>query len=140
MSACFGIADDLFSFYPFTKGEKECKIEGIGGGDLQAIFVQLFVLYVFLLLGWVLGKWKSDYLKGTGLLSALLVNIFLPAKLFLSLNKNFTVAYIREKYVLLLAGTAALLVVVGISFLVGKLLTKEDYKQKIYRYSHYWKK
>lgn len=102
---------------------------------MQAIFVQLFVLYVFLLLGWVLGKWKSDYLKGTGLLSALLVNIFLPAKLFLSLNKNFTVAYIREKYVLLLAGTAALLVVVGISFLVGKLLTKEDYKQKIYRYS-----
>ena len=102
---------------------------------MQAIFVQLFVLYAFILFGWLLGKWKPEHLKSTGLLSALLVNIFLPAKLFTSLSQNFTVKYISEKYVLLLAGLAALLIVVGISYLAGRMLTREEYKQRVYRYS-----
>ncbi|MBQ9802506.1 MAG: AEC family transporter [Clostridia bacterium] len=96
---------------------------------------KLLILYIFLLVGWFMGKRKPTLVSGTGLLSALLVNLFLPAKVFSIFAEGFTVAYIREKYVLLLGGTVMLLAVVGISRLVAPRLTSVPFEQKVYRYS-----
>ena len=50
---------------------------------MRIVLEQLFVLYVFLCLGWFLGTRKKGLAAQTGVLSFLLVNLFLPAKVFL---------------------------------------------------------
>lgn len=99
------------------------------------ILKQLSVLYIFLLLGFCFGKKKSELNNQTGILSFLLVNLFLPAKVFNTFSKNFTVSYITENQTTILISVAFLLALVGFSMLVAKLLTKDEYEQKVFRYS-----
>ena len=61
------------------------------------VFEQLFILYIFLMAGWVIGKLKKDKASHSDILSVLLVNLLLPCKVFNTFSKNFTVAYFREK-------------------------------------------
>lgn len=49
---------------------------------MRAMFEQLLVLYLFIFLGWLLGKLKKDMQSKSGLLSFLLVNLFSPASCF----------------------------------------------------------
>ena len=99
------------------------------------ILEQLFILYAFLLIGWGFGKRKPDLVSHTQILSFLLVNLFLPAKVFNSFSKNFTKEYIGENYISIFISTALLLLLVGVSIVISKLLTKEPYERKVYRYS-----
>ena len=99
------------------------------------ILEKLSLLYIFLLLGFFFGKWKKEQNNHTGILSFLLVNLFLPAKVFNTFSKNFTVSYITENGKTILVSVTLLLLLVGFSLLVAKLLTKDKYQQKIYRYS-----
>ena len=55
---------------------------------MTIILQQLIYLYAFLFLGWLFGKLKKDLTSHTGLLSFLLVNLFLPAKVFGTFQKN----------------------------------------------------
>ncbi len=102
---------------------------------MQTILEQLFVLYTFLLLGWGFGKLKKDLASHTQILSFLLVNLFLPAKVFNSFSKNFTIDYITNNYTTIFISTTFLLVLVTVSLGLSKLLTKEPYEQKVFRYS-----
>ena len=102
---------------------------------MQTILEQLFVLYTFLLIGWGFGKLKKDLSSHTQILSFLLVNLFLPAKVFNSFSKNFTTDYITNNYTTIFISTALLLTLVGISIPISKLLTKDDYERRVYRYS-----
>jgi predicted permease len=102
---------------------------------MQIILKQLFILYIFLIVGWVIGKLKKDKAEHSDILSVLLVNFFLPCKVFGTFAKNVTVSYITEKYKLLLASLVLMAVVVAISFILPKLLTKNRYEQKVYTYS-----
>lgn len=99
------------------------------------ILQQLFVLYVFLFLGWLFGKLKKGEIAHTELLSFLLVNLFLPAKVFGTFGKNFTVSYIQNNYVMLLISVAFLIGLAALSVPVSVWLTKKPYEQKIYRYT-----
>ena len=99
------------------------------------ILKQLSVLYIFLLLGFCFGKKKNELNNQTGILSFLLVNLFLPAKVFNTFSKNFTVSYITENQTTILISVAFLLALVGFSLIVAKLLTKDEYEQKVFRYS-----
>ena len=99
------------------------------------ILEQLFVLYVFLIIGWGFGKLKKNIVPHTQILSFLIVNLFLPAKVFKSFSTNFNRTYLSENYKSLIVSTALLLLLVGISIVVSKLLTKEPYERKVYRYS-----
>lgn len=102
---------------------------------MQIVLKQLSILYIFLIVGWVIGKLKKDKADHSDILSVLLVNFFLPCKVFGTFAKNVTVSYISEKYKLLLASFILLAVVVTIAFTVPKLLTKNKYEQKVYTYS-----
>jgi len=102
---------------------------------LVTVIQQLAVLYLFIGLGWLFGKRKPVLISHTELLSYLAVNLLLPCKVFKSFSQNFTTAYIREHYVLLLAGLGLLLLLVGIALLVSGLLTKNAYEQRVCRYS-----
>ncbi len=99
------------------------------------VFKQIFLLYIFLFLGWIVGKLKKDKASHSDILSILLVNIFLPCKVFNTFANNFTVSYFREKYYLLIASSVLLAAVSVIAFFLPRLLTKHPYERKIYRYS-----
>jgi predicted permease len=87
------------------------------------------------LLGFFFGKWKREQQNRTGILSFLLVNLFLPAKVFNTFSKNFTKSYITENGKTIIVSVSLLLFLVVFSLLIAKLLTKDKYEQKVYRYS-----
>ena len=102
---------------------------------LWIIIKQLFVLYIFIFLGWLFGKLKKEQISHTGLLSFLLVNLFLPAKVFNTFAKNFTVDYITNNYKTLFISVAFLLGIVLVSKLVAHAVSKHSYERKVFRYS-----
>ena len=60
------------------------------------VFKQLFILYIFLFAGWLIGKLKKDKASHADILSVLLVNLLLPCKVFNTFANNFTVSYFKE--------------------------------------------
>ena len=64
---------------------------------MKLIFNQLFILYVFLIAGFIIGKIKKGTVEHSSILSVLLVNIFLPFKVFKTFANNFSVSYFKEK-------------------------------------------
>lgn len=102
---------------------------------MGALFAQLFVLYIFIFLGWLLGRIKKDASEKSGLLSFLLVNLFFPCKLFLNFSKNFTVGYIQKNYITLFISIGILLVLVALGNLLPRLFTKHSYERKVYNYN-----
>ncbi len=102
---------------------------------MSVIIQQLFVFYVFLLLGWGFGKWKKETAKGAGLLSLLLVNLFLPGKILETFSAHFTTAYIRENSLFLLVSVSLLILFSVIALLLTRVLTKHAYERRVYCYS-----
>ena len=99
------------------------------------ILKQLIVLYAFLFLGWLFGRLKKGLADHTGILSFLLVNLFLPAKVFGTFSKNFTTTYITENYLTIIISLAILAGLVGVSLIISKFLTRDGYERNIYRYT-----
>ena len=99
------------------------------------ILKQLFVLYAFLFLGWLFGRLKKGLAEHTGILSFLLVNLFLPSKVFGTFSANFTTDYITKNYVTIIISVAILLGLVGVSLVISKFLTRDGYQRNVYRYT-----
>ena len=99
------------------------------------VFGQLSVLYIFLAVGWLIGRIKKDKASHADILSVLLVNVFLPCKVFNTFANNFSVEYFAENYVLPLAALVLLLVLAIASRFISRLLTKREYERKVYTYS-----
>ena len=102
---------------------------------MKDIFEQLLVLYIFIATGFLLGKLLKDKVQHTSILSVLLVNVFLPAKVFKSFASNFTVTFITQKYTLLIASIVLLLLLVALAPLIAKWLGKNKTEQNVYKYS-----
>ena len=102
---------------------------------MLTVLKQLFVLYTFLALGFFFGRWKREQASHTGLLSFLLVNLFLPAKVFGTFSKNFTVDYIRYNYTTILISVTLLLLLALLAAPVSRLLSQKPYERNVYRYS-----
>lgn len=102
---------------------------------MKVIFEQLLVLYVFIAIGFLIGKLLKKKCEHTEILSVLLVNVFLPAKVFKSFATNFTTHFIAEKYTLLIASMVLLIILVLLAPLVAKWLGKTKNEQNVYKYS-----
>ncbi len=102
---------------------------------MKALFEQLFVLYLFIFLGWLLGKLRKDTAEKSNLLSYLLVNLFFPCKQFLNFANHFTVSYIRQNYITLFVSAGILLALVLMGNFLPRLLTKHSYERKVYKYN-----
>ena len=102
---------------------------------MLTVLKQLFVLYTFLALGFFFGRWKREQTAHPGLLSFLLINLFLPAKVFGTFSKNFTVDYIRYHYVTILISLALLAGLALLSLPLSRLLSQTPYERNVYRYS-----
>lgn len=93
------------------------------------------ILFIFILGGFLIGKLKKISMEKSNLLSVLLVNIFLPCKIFLNFSKQCTLSYFVNNYTTLLISLGLLLFLVLFSFLISKVLTKDPYERNVYRYS-----
>ena len=102
---------------------------------MKIVFGQLSILYIFLLAGWLIGKYKKDKASHSDILSVLLVNIFLPCKVFNTFANNFSASYFLENYYLPLSALILLTVLAVLSHFISKLLTKERYERQVYKYS-----
>ncbi len=102
---------------------------------MQLILQQLLILYIFILAGYLIGKKFKGKAAHSDILSVLLVNLLLPCKVFRSFADNFTVPYLKQKYHFLLASVTLLLLLVIGAFFFSKLLTKQSYERRVYRYS-----
>ena len=102
---------------------------------MEALIQQLCVLYIFIVLGFYLGKKRPDSAKNSGIISYVLVNVFFPAKIFLNFSTNFTVDYVQNNYisVFIAVGLLRLMLVLGAP--VAKLLGRTHYEKKVYVYS-----
>ena len=68
-------------------------------------------------------------------LSSLLVNIFLPCKIFQSFSSQFTIKYITAKFTFLLVSAAIVLLLSVIAHFVVPLFSKDKFEKNIYEYS-----
>ena len=102
---------------------------------MTVIFEQVFILFVFALTGYILSKTKLVDPSHGKILSTLLVYVCLPANVLRTFAENCTVAYLKEKYPLVIGGTVIVTVIVAGAYFGAKLFAKEDYGRKIYRYA-----
>lgn len=102
---------------------------------MEVILTKLFCLYAFILMGYLIGKFKKGINDHTVILSFLAVNILLPAKVFNSFSTYFTVSYISNHYQLLMVSLGLLVVLHLAGWLVGKLLKGNGIEKGIYEYT-----
>lgn len=102
---------------------------------MSIILKQIFILYIFLLIGWLLGKNKKQLISHTSILSCLMVSVFLPCKIFNSLSKNFSFSYLIEKGEMLIFSVSILILLHFLSNVLVKFIGKTSYEKKVYEYS-----
>ena len=102
---------------------------------MLVIFKQVVVLLLFALIGCVLAKKKVINADHSSLLSALAVYVFLPCTAFNTFCSNFTVAYLSEKYPLILISTVMLVVLILLGKVLAKKLQPTGYDRAVYEYA-----
>jgi len=102
---------------------------------MGVVFYQVFILFAFAVIGYVLGKTKKADIRQSKLLSVLSVYVFLPANVFRTFSSNFNRTYLSEKYYYVLLSAVVLLCVVLMASVVSKWFCKEGFERSIYHYS-----
>ena len=102
---------------------------------MSVVFEQVLILFIFALTGFVLCKSKLVNADKTQLLSTLEVYVFLPCVAFNTFSQRFTVAYLQEKYPVLLISLCLLILLVIGSKLLAHIMVKDSYQRLVYRYS-----
>ena len=102
---------------------------------MGATVSQLMILFIFILCGFVIGRIKRIPREKSSVISILLVNVFLPAKIFLNFSSQWTLPYFKGNDPTLLVSTALLLLLTLVSWGLSRLLTKAPYERKVWRYS-----
>lgn len=102
---------------------------------MGALIEQLCVLYIFIIVGFYLGKKRPDASGNSGIVSYVLVNVFFPAKIFLNFSTSFTVDYVKNNYISVFIGIGLLLLMLALGVGVAKLLGRTPYEKKVYVYS-----
>ena len=95
---------------------------------------QMIVLFLFIVIGYVLGKGKFLPENSSTVLSKLENMVFMPALVMGTFIKNCNLETIRSLWKVLLASCALLAIVIPLSFLFARLCFKEKYLQKIVTY------
>lgn len=101
----------------------------------SATLNQMFVLFIFMALGYFL-NYKSILPKNaTAVISKLETNVLVPCLVFNTFYKYCTIENISKKWLYLVYGTVIMLVSIVIGVFLAKLFAKESYLKKIYTYS-----
>lgn len=101
---------------------------------MTIVIEQALLVLMFAAVGFILVKIKMIDSRHTKVLSTLAVYVFLTSSIFRTFANNFTPAYLKEKYPLILASGVALLVLIALAYPLSRLFTKESYKRNVIRY------
>ena len=129
---CFEISIYKNAVLMYSKGVIDAKKQEEGS---FLVFHQIFVLYIFIFLGWMFGKIKPEMAQGSKIISFLLVNLLLPCKVFSTFSSNFTPSFLLENGATVLISIGILSGLVLLAIPLARLLGKEDYQRRVYRYS-----
>lgn len=102
---------------------------------MLGVFEQVCILLIFCVVGYVLCKLHVGNADHTKLLSVLVVYVFGPCVTLNSFTKNFTVAYITDKYPLLIGGLFLVVIIYFATKPISRKLSPKPYNQNIYHYS-----
>jgi len=95
---------------------------------MQALIENVAVLLIFGLIGWVLGKKHILSSENLKLLSVLEVWVFLPCNSLQTFSRNFTAAYIQEKYQLLIVSAIVLVSLMTLNAILIPRIIKGEYR------------
>lgn len=101
---------------------------------MTIVIEQALLVLMFAAVGYCLVKFKVIDSRHTKVLSTLAVYVFLTSSIFRTFATNFTPAYLKEKYPLILVSGGVLLVLVAVALPLSRLFTKESYKRNVIRY------
>lgn len=96
---------------------------------------QIGVLFTFILIGFVLCRFRLVPNESSVVFSKLENKIFMPAVIINTFWTNCTIKNISEKWVYMLYSTVLLMVCIVTGFIISRFLTDDEYLKKIYRYS-----
>ena len=99
------------------------------------IFGQVLILFAFSAVGFVLAKTGLVKAEHAGILSKLLVYVFLPCNVFKTFATGFNPEYLKNNFKLPLMSLIAILSVGILAFLGSKLFSREKYEQGVFEYS-----
>ncbi len=102
---------------------------------MGVVFEQVFTLFLFIAVGFVLTRCGTVDGAHGGVLSKLLVYLFLPCNVFKTFATRFTVSYLRNYGLNILLSLAVLIAVAVAAHFVGRLLGRERYEGRVYEYS-----
>lgn len=95
---------------------------------------QTIYLFILILIGFFLTKWKL-LPEGTAKILAKLENmLFIPALMLKTFMDDFTVDRLGESGMLFLFSSALLIVIVPLAMLLSRILTRDAYTQNIFTY------
>ena len=95
---------------------------------------QMVFLFAFIVIGYLLAKFKVVPHGSAGILAKLENWLFIPALVMQTFIQNFTVQNLGITWKLFVFGFLIDLIVIPISILVSRLITKDEYTRKIYIY------
>lgn len=102
---------------------------------MLVVFEQVLILFIFVAIGFTLGRTKIVNAAHSQMLSKLLVYVFLPCNTIKAFAANFTTKYLSENYTFVLAALAVLIVQMLLMRFAAKPLTKSKYDRYVYEYS-----
>ncbi len=101
----------------------------------SATLNQMLVLFLFLALGFLLGRHKILSEGASSVLSKLETYLFVPCLIFSVFYKYCTVENFKAKWTYMLYGFAVMAISLLIALFLAKIFAKEDYLKRIYTYS-----
>lgn len=93
---------------------------------MAVILTSIANLLLFVVIGYVLAKLKKLNSEHAKILSALLVWVFLPCKMFLGFSSTFNKEYLTAKYPILVASLIILVISVAIVSIIVPIFAKKD--------------
>ena len=100
----------------------------------SSILNQMIFLFAFIIIGFILSKWKFLPDNSATVLSKLENFVLVPALVLGTFIKNCNLSVLSSMWKLLLLGFALVALFVAVSFLFAKLCFKENYLRKIATY------
>ncbi len=102
---------------------------------MLVIFGQIAVFFVFIIIGFLLGKTVLKSPESASVLSTLLVYVFLPCNIIKTFASQFSFGHLAANYTHILISAAILAVIMAGAWFSARLFSKNGYERKIFEYT-----
>ena len=96
---------------------------------------QVLMMFIFLLIGYFAKKGKLLNDSAGGVISNLLVWVFLPAMCFNTFATQFNIASLFKNINFVIIGAFVMIFEIALGFLWAKLMTKDKFERGVYAYT-----